>query len=67
MVLLIEFHTKFTNCNIPSYYDVTQVLGSIRNQLVKEMGHFKFVQISYPSLSGGILHSSSDFHSKLTK
>jgi hypothetical protein len=49
---VIGFHSKHTKRLLPPYYDVAQVFGSIRNQLVEEMGHFKFIRCSCRTWSG---------------
>ncbi|CAL8089690.1 unnamed protein product [Prunus armeniaca] len=40
IVLSIGFHSKHTKCLLPPYYDVPQVLDSIRYRLVREIGQF---------------------------
>ena len=45
----ISLQTKWLH---PPYYNVAHGLGSIWNQLVKEIGHFKFVRSSYRRWSG---------------
>ena len=52
IVLVIGFHSKLTKWLIPPYYVVAQVLSSIWNQLVNEIGHLKFVQSSFRTRSG---------------
>ena len=52
IILVIEFPTKLTEWLLPPYYDVAWVLGSIRNQLVKVIGHFKFIRCWFRKRSG---------------
>ena len=52
IVLKIGFHSILTKELLPPCYDVAQVLGPIRNQLVNELGHFKFVRCSCRTFSG---------------
>ena len=67
-VLMIGFPSKLTERLLPLYYDVALVLGSIRNQMVKEIGHFNFVEVRSVNGVVGALHSSLiGFPSKLTK
>ncbi|CAL8112332.1 unnamed protein product [Prunus armeniaca] len=42
IVLSIGFHSKHTKSLLPPYYDVPQVLDSIRYRLVLEIGRFRF-------------------------
>ncbi|CAL8089647.1 unnamed protein product [Prunus armeniaca] len=46
IVLSIGFHEKYTKGRLPPYYDVHQVLDSIRYRLVREIGRFTFVRSS---------------------
>ena len=57
IVLVIEFSSKLIEWLLPSYSVVSQVFGSIRNQLVKEIGHFKFVRSSFRKWSGWCITS----------
>ncbi|CAL8112278.1 unnamed protein product [Prunus armeniaca] len=47
IVLSIGFHSKHTEWLLPPYYDVPQVLDSIRYRLVREIGRFRFVRCSF--------------------
>ena len=52
IVLKIGFHLKLMKWLLPPYYGVAKVLGLIWNQLVKEIGHFRFVQSSFSKWNG---------------
>ncbi|CAL8089638.1 unnamed protein product [Prunus armeniaca] len=41
IVLSFGFHSKHTKWLLPPYYDVPQVLDSIRYRLVREIGRFR--------------------------
>ncbi|CAL8112274.1 unnamed protein product [Prunus armeniaca] len=47
-VLSIGFHSKHTKSLLPPYYDVPQVLDSIRYSLVREIGRFRPDDSSHP-------------------
>ena len=52
VVVGLHNSTKLTKWLLPPCYDVDQVLGSIQNQLFKEIGHFKFERSSYCTWCG---------------
>ena len=62
----IGFHSKLTKWLLPLYYDVPQVLDSIRYQLVHEIRQFTFVRSSFWILVVVVLHSSRDWISLKT-
>ena len=64
--LVIGFSSKLSKWLLPPYYDVSQVLGSIGNQLVKEIGHF--YSLEFRSVNGVVdtLQSSSNWISLKT-
>ncbi|CAL8993344.1 unnamed protein product, partial [Prunus brigantina] len=47
IVLGIGFHSKPTKRHLPPYYDVPQVLDSIRYRLILEIGQFRFLRSSF--------------------
>ncbi|CAL2230195.1 unnamed protein product [Prunus armeniaca] len=47
IVLSLGFHSKHTKSLLPPYYDVPQVLDSIRYRLVREIAQFRFVRSSF--------------------
>ena len=57
----IRFHSKPTKCLLPPYYDVHQVLDSIRYRLVKEIGQFRFIRSSFLTRVVGVFHSFIDW------
>ena len=66
IALAIGFHSKPTKWLLPPYYDVPQVLDSIRYRLVHEIGQFKFVGSSFWNWVVGVSHSSIDWISLKT-
>ena len=66
-VLGIGFHSKPTRLLLPQYYDVPQVLDSIRYRLVHEIGQLRFVRSSLWNEVVGVLYSSRDWISLKTK
>ena len=67
VVLAIGFHSKLIKWLLPPYYDDAQVLGSIGNQLVYEIGHFKFKGSLLRIGVVGVFRSSSDWISLKTQ
>ncbi|CAL2230160.1 unnamed protein product [Prunus armeniaca] len=47
IVLSIRFHSKDAKSLLPPYYDVPQVLDSIRYRLVREIAQLRFVRSSF--------------------
>ena len=62
----IGFHSKPTKWFLPQYYDVAQVLDSIRYLLVLEIGQFRFVRSSFWNGVVGVLFCSRDWISLKT-
>ena len=62
----IGFHSKLTKWLLPQYFEVPQVLGSIRYRLVHEIGQFSFVRSSFWNGVVGVLYSSRDWISLKT-
>jgi len=61
IVLEIGFQSKPAKWLLPQYYDVPQVLDSIRYRLVLEIGQFRFVRSSFWNGVVGVLYSSRDW------
>ena len=54
-------YQKPTKWLLPQYYDVPQVLESIRYLLVREIGRYRFVRSSFWNGVLGVLYSSRDW------
>ena len=61
IVLEIGFDLKPTKWLVPLYYDVPQVLDSIRYRLVLEIGQLRFVRSLLSNGVVGVLHNSRDW------